>query len=248
MARKILTNLNLCNNELYGLRIENIANASLATKLTELGNIAYNTTNNYLQYKDNEGIKAVASREWVNSVISSSVGGVITDTERANWNSAYSALFEADGSNAASVIDTWNEIKAFVASYNNSQDLATILAGKLDAPTTAGTDGQFLTSDANGLPEWKTHKIVEEVTFGASNTTTYIEKDISSLGTIDVSVHLYETETGYSSSVKTYTEVIPDVQITSQIPLVGHGDTVIKVRVSFATPPKNLTYRLVVIG
>lgn len=246
MARKILTNLDLANNELYGLRIENIANTSVGTKLSELGSIAYNTTNNYLQYRDNEGLKAVASREWVNSVISSSVGGVITDTERENWNSAYSALFEVDGSNAASVIDTWNEIKAFVASYNNSQDLATILAGKMSTPAQPGSEGDVLTAKSDGSYEWRTRKYVVEKVFNSSNSATSFEENITALNTTDVSVHLYEV--GGTLSEKTYTEVLADVQITLNAPSYGGGTPTIKVKISFATAPKNVTYRLVVVG
>lgn len=117
----------------------------------------------------------------------------ITAAERANWNAAYSALFEADGSNAANVIDTWEEIKAFVANYNNSQDLATIISGLAPKATTLAGYG---ITDA---------KIVDGViTLGANTLTPLKTSDLNStfyapttLGD-DGEVLMVKTETSFN--------------------------------------------------
>lgn len=142
----------------------------------------------------------------------------ITSNERTNWNNAYKALFEADGSNAANVIDTWAEIKAFVADYKNDTTLASVIAGK-------------------------TSKVTESKTFASTNSTTTWNVDITALGTQLVGVHVYE-KTGSFPNEK-FVEVLADVEIgTAQV----SGKATYSAKITFATAPKSVTYQAVIIG
>lgn len=102
---------------------------------------------------------------------------IISSTERDNWNAAYNALFAADDGNAANVIDTWEEIKKFVEQYDNTKDLATLLAGKADSATTLSGYGITDAKIVNGVITLGSETITPLVSAGLATTNTNSSND-----------------------------------------------------------------------
>lgn len=82
MARKVLIGLDLQWNNLEKLRLENVPSTTTAAAyLTKNAAIAYFNSDNTLKYKDNVGVKTIATKEFVESL-------GVTSANVSKWNTA----------------------------------------------------------------------------------------------------------------------------------------------------------------
>lgn len=174
---------------------------------------------------------------------------------------------------ADNAINKWNEIVKFLENYDESDTLAKLIEGLAPKATTlagygitdakiekgvitlgsntitpiampsGGRMGNVLTYDAANTAVWTEKKITAEKSYASTNLESVWDIDITTLGTQDVAVRLYEV-TG-TTTQPVYTEVIADVTVSK---VVEERVASYKVRITFGFVPKSGKYRVVVIA
>lgn len=117
---------------------------------------AYGRLDEWSQYVETDGyvLSAKLGVELKNSLDSHSENSTIhiTASERSKWNATTATLNSILGSDASGVLDKWDEIKAFLATYTEADTLAGLLSNKADKSTqikagTGLTGGGTLAAD-----------------------------------------------------------------------------------------------------
>lgn len=270
MARQFWSGIDMMGLEILNLKLHNSAAAMSFNNISgeKEGLIAMDTMTHKVVYHDGTNVRLLASEKWVTDTLNDHTTNTtlhVTAAERSNWNAAYKALFESDGINASSVIDTWDEIKAFVAQYNNSQDLATIISGLAPKATTlAGygiTDG-LSTSSINSaffapteigndgdIPRLRVLKVGNKVSSAWMEFIPLVHKFEKTYSDDNTETRWSITE-GISQCsnfiVNVYAKKSSETywaQVTVDV-MMRQGEVVIE----FGTAPKGLQFKAVIVG